>query len=86
MGPAGSSWWWGPSGAGKDTLLALAQAASAEDRSIVFPRRVVTREASSSESNGQMDAEAFRNAAAQGAFAVSWEAHGHALRLAALYR
>ncbi len=41
----------GPSGAGKDTLIGLAQAACAEDGTIVFPRRVVTREASASEDN-----------------------------------
>ena len=41
----------GPSGAGKDTLLGLAQAASADDPKIVFVRRVVTREASSAEDN-----------------------------------
>jgi len=71
----------GPSGAGKDTLLGLARAACAEDRNIVFPRRVVTREASSAEDNDQMSAEAFRQALAQGAFAISWEAHGHAYGL-----
>jgi ribose 1,5-bisphosphokinase len=71
----------GPSGAGKDTLLGLAQAACAEDRNIVFPRRVVTRQASAAEENDQMNAEAFRQATAQGAFAISWEAHGHAYGL-----
>ena len=50
----------GPSGAGKDTLLGLARAACADDGSIVFPRRVVTREASSSEDNEQMSPDAFQ--------------------------
>ena len=68
----------GPSGAGKDTLLRLAQAACAEDRNIVFARRAITREASSAEDNEQMSPDAFREAAARGAFAVCWEAHGHA--------
>jgi len=71
----------GPSGAGKDTLLGLAQAACIDDPGIVFPRRVVTRESSSAEDNDQMSAEAFRQAAGQGAFAISWEAHGHAYGL-----
>ena len=71
----------GPSGAGKDTLLGLARAACADDKNIVFPRRVVTREASAAEDNDQMSADAFRQAAAQGAFAVSWDAHGHAYGL-----
>jgi ribose 1,5-bisphosphokinase len=67
----------GPSGAGKDTLLGLARAACAEDRSVVFPRRVVTREASAFEDNEQVSFEMFRQARADGGFAVHWEAHGH---------
>lgn len=68
----------GPSGAGKDTLLGLARSACAEDgNTIVFPRRVVTREASSSEDNEQMSTEAFQQALAQGKFALNWQAHGH---------
>jgi ribose 1,5-bisphosphokinase len=67
----------GPSGAGKDTLLALAQAACAGQRDIVFPRRVVTREASSSEDNEQVNFEGFRQGVARGDFAMHWEAHGH---------
>jgi ribose 1,5-bisphosphokinase len=71
----------GPSGAGKDTLLGLAQAACADDQNIVFPRRVVTRAASVTEDNEQMSAEAFGEAAAKGAFAMTWQAHGHAYGL-----
>ncbi|WFU18542.1 phosphonate metabolism protein/1,5-bisphosphokinase (PRPP-forming) PhnN [Bradyrhizobium sp. CB3481] len=71
----------GPSGAGKDTLLGLAQAASADDPKIVFVRRVVTREASIAEDNEQISLEDFRNAQARGDFAVHWEAHGHAYGL-----
>jgi len=67
----------GPSGAGKDTLLGLAKAASAGDRNIVFPRRVVTREASQAEDNEQLSPEAFRQAVARGEFAMHWQAHGH---------
>jgi ribose 1,5-bisphosphokinase len=72
----------GPSGAGKDTLLGLARAACAEDRSVVFPRRAVTREASAFEDNEQVSFEAFRQARADGALAVHWEAHGHGYGLA----
>jgi len=50
----------GPSGACKDTLLEMAKAACSEDRNIVFPRRVVTREASAAEDNEALSAEAFR--------------------------
>lgn len=71
----------GPSGAGKDTLLGLARTACADDPTIVFARRVVTREASEAEDNEQMSAEGFREAQARGAFAVHWEAHGHAYGL-----
>jgi ribose 1,5-bisphosphokinase len=71
----------GPSGAGKDTLLGLARAACADDRNIVFPRRVVTREASSSENNEQQSCDAFREALERGDFAIHWEAHGHSYAL-----
>ena len=70
-----------PSGAGKDTLLGLARTACADDPTIVFARRVVTREASDAEDNEQTSVEGFREAQAQGAFAVHWEAHGHAYGL-----
>jgi ribose 1,5-bisphosphokinase len=66
----------GPSGAGKDTLLGLAQTALADDADVVFVRRVVTREASAFENNEQVTPEAFRAAKMSGAFAIDWEAHG----------
>lgn len=71
----------GPSGAGKDTLLKLAQTACAEDSGVVFPRRVVTREASASEDNEQMSLDAFQEALARDAFSAHWEAHGHSYGL-----
>jgi ribose 1,5-bisphosphokinase len=71
----------GPSGAGKDTLLGLAKAACTDDMNIVFPRRVVTREASSSEDNEALTPGAFQSALQQGAFAMHWEAHGHCYAL-----
>jgi ribose 1,5-bisphosphokinase len=67
----------GPSGAGKDTLLGLVKAACADDPDIVFPRRVITREASVSEDNEAVGPDAFRQALAQGDYAIHWEAHGH---------
>jgi ribose 1,5-bisphosphokinase len=67
----------GPSGAGKDTLIGMAQAACADLGHLVFARRVVTREASSAEDNEHMSPEAFRQAQARGDFAIHWEAHGH---------
>jgi ribose 1,5-bisphosphokinase len=71
----------GPSGAGKDTLLGFAKAACAEDSSIVFPRRVVTRDATSSEDNVAFTPDEFRQALARGDFAMHWEAHGHSYGL-----
>jgi ribose 1,5-bisphosphokinase len=71
----------GPSGAGKDTLIGLARAACAGDRNVVFPRRVVTREASRFEDNERMSLDAFRQARSRGDFAVDWEAHGHCYAL-----
>jgi ribose 1,5-bisphosphokinase len=71
----------GPSGAGKDTLIALARAASTDDANIVFPRRVVTRQATAFEDNAQVSIEAFRQARDHDEFAVYWEAHGHGYAL-----
>lgn len=71
----------GPSGAGKDTLLRLAQAACIEDHDIVFPRRVVTRESSAAEDNIAMSPDEFNRARDHGDFAVHWEAHGHSYAL-----
>ena len=67
----------GPSGAGKDTLLGLARAACADDRNIVFPRRVITREASASEENEEVSIGTFQEALTRGDYAMHWEAHGH---------
>src|SRR6266478_480099 len=71
----------GPSGAGKDTLIGLARVACADDGNVVFPRRVVTREASVFEDNEQISLDAFQQACARGDFAVHWEAHGHCYAL-----
>jgi len=70
----------GPSGAGKDTLLGLAKAAC-DDRNIVFPRRVITREASASEENEEVSIGAFQEALTRGEYAMHWEAHGHCYAL-----
>jgi ribose 1,5-bisphosphokinase len=71
----------GPSGAGKDTLLGLAKTACADDPNIVFPRRVITRQASVSEENQEVSLDAFRHALARGEYATHWEAHGHCYAL-----
>jgi ribose 1,5-bisphosphokinase len=71
----------GPSGAGKDTLLGLATAACADDPAIVFPRRVITREASAAEENEEVSAGTFQEALTRGEYAMHWEAHGHCYAL-----
>ncbi|QIO36713.1 phosphonate metabolism protein/1,5-bisphosphokinase (PRPP-forming) PhnN [Bradyrhizobium sp. 1(2017)] len=71
----------GPSGAGKDTLLRLARAACVDDHSVVFPRRVVTRESSADEDNIAVTPDEFRRARDNGDFAVHWDAHGHSYAL-----
>ena len=67
----------GPSGAGKDTLIAGARTACANDATVVFPRRVVTRQSTSSEDHDTLSDAAFGEAVAAGVFALWWEAHGH---------
>lgn len=66
----------GPSGAGKDTLIGLAQAACVRSTNVVFPQRVVTREASSFENNEAVSPLLFGQMLARGDFAFQWEAHG----------
>jgi ribose 1,5-bisphosphokinase len=66
----------GPSGAGKDTLIALARALCADYPRIVFPRRIVTRAPSATEDHDCTNPSAFAAAVGRGAFAFWWEAHG----------
>lgn len=67
----------GPSGAGKDTLMAYAAQAFSDRSDVVFARRVITRNASAGgeDHDGVCEAE-FEKLNADGRFAVSWEAHG----------
>ena len=66
----------GPSGGGKDTVIAGVKEACREHPGFVFPRRVVTRDASAAEDHDSLDDAAFERAIADGAFAVWWPAHG----------
>ncbi|MFC0408327.1 phosphonate metabolism protein/1,5-bisphosphokinase (PRPP-forming) PhnN [Roseomonas elaeocarpi] len=66
----------GPSGAGKDTVIAGARAALAGDDRFVFARRVVTRPSSAWEDHDSLSPEAFGEARAAGRFALDWDAHG----------
>ena len=66
----------GPSGAGKDTLIAAARNALGADDRFVFVRRIVTRGPNAFEDHDTMPAEDFAARAAAGAFALHWHAHG----------
>jgi ribose 1,5-bisphosphokinase len=66
----------GPSGAGKDTLLAHARTAFAADPHFVFVRRVVTRPPGPFEDHDTMTEAEFARREAEGGFALSWRAHG----------
>ena len=65
----------GPSGGGKDTIIAGAKAACAGNPTVVFPRRVVTRNASAAEDHDSLDDAAFDRAVNEGSFAFWWHAH-----------
>jgi ribose 1,5-bisphosphokinase len=66
----------GPSGAGKDTLIAQARARLARDPACVFPLRLVTRAASAAEDHLTISEGDFARAVSHGDFAFWWEAHG----------
>lgn len=67
----------GPSGAGKDSVMAYAARHFADEARVRFVRRVITRPADAGgEAHEAIDAEGFRKRAAEGGFAVFWEAHG----------
>ena len=65
----------GPSGSGKDTLIAHARDRLDSERTF-FVRRIVTRAAdSAAEDHDTMSCEAFAAAEVEGAFALCWKAH-----------
>ena len=67
----------GPSGAGKDTLIAHAREALADEPQVEFVRRVITRPCDGeTEDHDTLADAAFAEALADGAFAIAWEAHG----------
>lgn len=67
----------GPSGVGKDSLLALAREAFADRPELLFVRRAITRPATGdAEAHLPMSVAEFDRAEAEGAFAFCWRAHG----------
>jgi ribose 1,5-bisphosphokinase len=70
----------GPSGVGKDTLIAGLSAALPSP-SFSFPQRIITRRPDMHEQSLFLDEEAFEQASAAGEFLISWEANGHSYAL-----
>lgn len=69
----------GPSGAGKDSIIRLAQERLADHPDFVFPRRIVTRDVlAHAEDHDTITDIAFASAVAEGRYAVWWQAHGNA--------
>lgn len=67
----------GPSGAGKDTLIYGYKDQCADDKSIMFVRRLITRPADAgSEPHEALCHEEMSDLIAQGRVALSWPAHG----------
>ena len=66
----------GPSGAGKDTLIAHARGELAGRADFLFARRLVTRPANAFEDHDTIDEAGFEAGHASGRFALSWRAHG----------
>ena len=65
----------GPSGAGKDTLLAYARGQLAES-DILFARRRITRASDHTEDHLSLDVAAFEQGVAEGRFPLHWRANG----------
>ena len=66
----------GPSGAGKDTLIAAAKARLGTDDRFSFPRRLITRIPDGSEDSEPISAAEFQRRLRDGGVALHWNAHG----------
>lgn len=68
----------GPSGVGKDTLIAEARVRLGHLPHVAFPRRVVARATGGHEDYISVSIEEFKDLEGRGHFAMSWRAHGNA--------
>ncbi len=66
----------GPSGSGKDTLIEAARRHFEQDGSIVFCRRCITRADQTGEVHEVVSDAEFARMRSEGAFFLSWDAHG----------
>jgi ribose 1,5-bisphosphokinase len=67
----------GPSGVGKDSLIAYCRQRLAIESRVIFPTRVITRPAADPcENHIAVTIEEFRRRVAAGGFALHWHAHG----------
>lgn len=76
----------GPSGVGKDTVMEAVRARLAGDPRFVFARRVITRASGGNEDHDTLAPADFTRAAAEGAFALHWKAHGLGYGIPVRYR
>ena len=66
----------GPSGAGKDSVMNWAATEMADHPTIVFARRMVTRQSHPGSDHDEVTAEQFARLKRDGGLAWCWEAHG----------
>lgn len=76
----------GPSGVGKDSVLAWARAALAPHRRICFARRLVTRAAGPDAEHEEVSPSLLQSLRSSGGLAWHWEAHGLGYGVRAGYR
>ena len=73
----------GPSGAGKDALIAAAREALGDGDRFAFPARWTTRPPDASERSVELSEAEWHRRRASGACALAWEAHGVAYAIGA---